>query len=209
MKKFLFLSSLLFVFSCASHKAPEPKQSTQKKEGEMSLDESTHRYAVVYNAFDDFKWLERLLMLKMESKEVHDVVEDLSDTGKKIKERLDELQKGYPNLSFEDKDRSEVSKHKGKLQTEDRLKSFLPLVGKQGPDFERSLLLFVANTTNELKYRLQALADLEKNPSLKRFDEDMHDQAMRLEDRALKILNEKHFRKNFYKPQTPIAKERK
>ena len=46
------------------------------------------------------------------------------------------------------------------------------------------------------------MGGMEKNEGLQKFLAEINTNMTRLEDKVLKILNEKYFKQNFYKPQT-------
>lgn len=203
MKKITtILCILLFISSCASRKAPSEVKVPEKQK-DLSADQRqlNYGYALIYNTVKGFQKLNILIAIKKENEDTHAFIKDLKDTCKKIEEQMEELKKSYPNLSYDDTGKPKVMEIKSKDQGQDRLQEFLPFVGKTGKDFDRSLILFVSFSLNEIKYIAQALVDLEKNDSLNKFDKETFNQFLRLEDRSLKLLNERYFKNNYYKSQ--------
>lgn len=202
MKKILLLCASLFLFSCSSHKAPSEVKIPEKQK-ELSADQRqlNYGYALIYNTVKGFQKLNILMAIKKENEDTHAFIKDLKDTCKNIEEQMEGFKKSYPNLSYDDTGKPKVMEIKSKDQGQDRIQEFLPFVGKTGKDFDRSLILFVSFSLNEIKYIAQALTDLEKNEGLNKFDKEVFNQFLRLEDRSLKLLNEKYFKNNYYKTQ--------
>ncbi len=210
MKKITQLLIVLIISSCASHKCPSEVKVPDKQKN-LSADQRqlNYGYALVYQTAKGFQKLNTLMAIKLESQQTNDFIKDLVETCKKIQEQMDEFKKTYPNLNFDDTGKPKVMEIKSDDQRKDRIDEFMPIVGKKGKDFERSLLLFVSFSLNEIKYIVQALTDLEKNESLNKFDKETFNQFLRLEDRSIKLLNERYFKHNYYKPQTDDKKEDK
>jgi hypothetical protein len=203
MKKITFiLFTVLFVSSFgAEAKVPEEQKTLSEDQRQLN-----YGYALTYQTAKGFQKLNTLMAIKLESKDTHAFIKDLVDTCKKIQDQLDEFKKTYPNLNFEDTGKPKVMEIKSKDQKRDRIDEFLPIVGKTGKDFDRSLILFVSFSLNEIKYIVQALTDLEKNESLNKFDKETFNQFLRLEDRSIKLLNERYFKNNYYKSQSDDKK---
>jgi uncharacterized protein (DUF2164 family) len=147
------------------------------------------------------------LTLKKENQQIHDTVKNLTETTKGFKNKFDELKKDYPNLNFDDTGRPVVLEKKGKAQGKERTSEYMPIVGKTGKEYERSLLLFLATALNELKFISQEMGTMEKNEGLQKFLAEINSNMTRLEDSVLKILNERYFKQNYYKSQTEDKKE--
>jgi uncharacterized protein (DUF2164 family) len=200
MKKYISLLITLFlVTSLAVAKEQKAEVSAEQKQ-------LNYGYALLYQAFDSMQKLNLALTLKKETQEIHNTVKNLTEITENFKNKLDELKKDYPNLNFDDTGRPVVLEKKGKAQGKERLSEYMPITGKTGNEYERSLLLFLATVLNELKFISQEMGNMEKNEGLKKFLKEINSSMIRLEDRMLKILNEKYFKHNFYKPQTQDKK---
>ncbi|MEZ4846075.1 MAG: hypothetical protein R2877_03730 [Bdellovibrionota bacterium] len=204
MKKTTLLLLILFMATPLAFAGDSKKSKKELAEEQKQLN---HGYSLLYQASKGFQKLNTLVALKKENQSVHDYVKDLTGTMEKIQAQLDEYKKTYPNLNFEDTGKPWVMEIKSKDQKDDRVSEFFPIFGKTGDEFERSLMLFVSFSLNELKYIVQALVDLEKNESLNQFNRETFNQLLRLEDGSLKLLNQRYFKKNYYKPQTEDKKE--
>lgn len=205
MKKItLFILALLLVNPVAYSKDSKSKNESkeQKAQDSENLRQLNYGYALLYQAFDSMQKLNLALTLKKETQQIHDTVKDLTETTKGFKNKFDELKKDYPNLNFDDTGRPMVLEKKGKAQGKERTSEYMPIVGKTGKDYERSLLLFLATALNELKFISQEMGTMEKNEGLQKFLAEINSNMTRLEDSVLKILNERYFKQNFYKPQT-------
>jgi uncharacterized protein (DUF2164 family) len=208
MKKITFLMLLVLMTSTVYSKSKSPDKKTEnKKEEAVDQQQLNYGYALMYQAFDSFQALNHALTLKKEAQQVNDAIKDLTDITKNFKTKLDELKKDYPNLDFEKTGRPKVLEKKGKAQGKDRLSEYLPLVGLTGKEYERSLVLFLSFALNELKFISQELGNMETNEGLKKFLNTIQSEMTRLEDRMVKLLNEKYFKENYYKPQEQNKKD--
>ncbi len=145
--------------------------------------------------------------LKINSEPLTEAVKDLEDISKTFQKKFDDLKKDYPDLRFDETGRPKVLEIKRKEQGKDRIKTFLPIVGKTGPDFERDFLLYLSGSLNELHYLSKNLAEMEPNEGLKKFLGEIESETKRVDNRMQKILNKKFFKHNTYKEEKTEKKK--
>ncbi len=202
MKKITLLLLAFFVSSSAAF-------AKDSKKNELSEDQKqlNYGYAIIYKAFDQLQWADTIVGLKINSEPLTEAVKDLEDISKTFQKKFDDLKKDYPDLRFDETGRPKVLEIKSKEQGKDRIKTFLPIVGKTGPDFERNFLLFLSGSLNELHYLSKNLAEMEPNEGLKKFLGEIESETKRVDNRMQKILNKKFFKHNTYKEEKTEKKK--
>ena len=192
MKKItLFFIALMFTSSIW---AKDSKKEISEEQKQLN-----YGYAIIYDAFDKLQWTDTIVGLKVDPQQITDIVKDLESTSKNFQKRFDELKKDYPNLDYSDSGRPDVLMKKNKEQGKDRIKSFMPIIGKSGPDFERNFLLFLSGSLNELHYLSKNLAEMEPNEGLKKFLGEIESETKRIDNRMQELLNKKYFKHNTFK----------
>jgi hypothetical protein len=74
-----------------------------------------------------------------------------------------------------------------------RVKSFAPLVGSTGADFERTLLLTQAGQLNQARYLSEVLADAEANADRRRLLVELNGEFDELYGRVDELLEEQYY----------------
>ena len=194
MKKLTLLLVTILIPSFAFAKETKKELSEDQKQ-------RNYGYAIIYNAFDQLQWADTIIGLKINSKPLTEIVKDLEDISKTFQKKFDEIAKDYPDLRYDDTGRPKILEMKNKEQGKDRIKTFLPIVGKTGPDFERNFLLFLSGSLNELHYLSKNLAEMEPNEGLKKFLSEIESETKRVDNRMQKYLNKKFFKHNTYKEE--------
>jgi hypothetical protein len=204
MKKITLLLLALFFVSSLSHAADSKKSKKEEVEDQR---QRNYGYAIIYNAFDQLQWTDTIVGLKVDAQQVTDIVKDLEGTSKNFQKRFDELKKDYPALKYDDTGRPKILEMKNKDQAKDRIKTFLPIVGKTGPDFERNFLMFLSGAINELHYLSKNLAEMEPNEGLKKFLGEIQVETKRIDNRMQELLNKKYFKHNTFKAEKVEKKD--
>jgi len=126
-------------------------------------------YAQLYDAANGLRWIDEILLVKSKSDATRKVIDDLATYSSQLKVQLEELARNYPSLTLDDDGLPLLERNKRKAQKIDRAKTLLPFTGAHGADFERTLLLTVSGTLNQLRFLAQALADAEKSAPRREF----------------------------------------
>jgi hypothetical protein len=117
-------------------------------------------------------------------------VTDYADT---LKATLERVARDYPAVNIELEPLPVMEQRTRGGMTNDRIKSFAPVVGLTGTSFDRRMLQAVEGTLNNLRFMAKALADEEPEPSLKQIATTAHNKLEELYQRVLGMLDEKYF----------------
>ncbi len=94
----------------------------------------------------------------------------------------------------------EIEQRKQSAANRERVLSFAPLLGRTGPDFERTLLLTLSGGLNQLRFLTQVMAEQERNGDRAAFLNGAHDRLQQLYQQTLKLLSEQYYKVNDYNP---------
>ena len=153
-----------------------------------------YEYAKLYKATNGLRLLDELLLVKLESKETEEVVERIAAFGARTKSELEDLRKAHPDVSFDDDGRTELSRESSKRQQRDRMRTYAPVTGASGPDFERMLLLGQSAALYQLRFRVEVMADAETNAARAKYLRKMRRELDELYVLAVNLLDKRYFR---------------
>lgn len=156
--------------------------------------ELNYEYAKLYKAVSGLRLADELLMLKFESKETEELVEQVAAFGARAKGELEDLARAHPAIKLDEDGRTALSKDISKRQKKDRLRTYAPVVGASGPDFERMLLLGQSATLYQLRFRADAMADAETSEARRKYLLGMRKDLDRLYALTTKRLDQEFFR---------------
>jgi hypothetical protein len=176
----------MVVASGAAYAAAPAKADRQR--------ELNYEYAKLYKAASGLRMLDELLLIKLESKETEQLIEQIASFGSRTKAELDDLVKAHPEVSLDDDGRTELSRESSRRQTRDRRKSFAPLTGSSGVDFERMLLLGQQGALYQLRFRVDVMADAETSEPRRAWLRKKRDELDRLYVQTLQLLDKRYFR---------------
>jgi len=164
--------------------------------------ELNYEYAKLYKTVSGLRLLDELLLIKFESDETEALVKQIADFGSRAKAELEDLRKADPSLSFDETGRTELGHEASKRQKKDRLKSYAPVTGASGADFERMLLLSEAGVLSQLRFKVDVMADADKNPARSKYLRKMHKEINQLYVRTAQLLDKRYFREG---AKTPLG----
>ena len=156
--------------------------------------ELNYEYAKLYKAVSGMRLLDELLLVKLESKETEQLVEQIAAFASRTRSELEELDRAHPEVSLDDDGRTELSRESSRRQARDRLKTFAPLTGASGVDFERMLLLGQQGVLYQLRFRTEVMADAETSEPRRTWLRKMRRELDRLYVQTLELLDKRHFR---------------
>ena len=110
-----------------------------------------------------------LLYVKSEQDFFAQYVNEVSAYGKQLKDKLDELPAKFPALRVDLDPLPELEKRKRLATGIDKFIDIAPVIGKSGPQFERTLLISLSNGLNQERHLLQEMGKLEPDPALRQF----------------------------------------
>ena len=181
----------------ASHGVYAEAQTERDKQRELN-----HEYAKLYRAVSGLRLGDELLLVKLESKETEQLIEQIAAFGSRTKSELEDLARAHPEVSLEDDGRSQLSRESSKRQKRDRMKAFAPLIGASGADFERMLLMGQSSILYQLRFRAEVMADAEPSESRRAYLRKVRQDLDRLYVQAVTLLD-----KNYFRPpaRTPLG----
>lgn len=164
-------------------------QSARDRQRELN-----YEYAKLYGAMNGLRMLDELLLVKLESKETEKLVEQIASFGARTKSELEDLAKANPEISLDDDGRTKLSKESSKRQKRDRMKTFAPMTGVSGPDFERMLLLGQQGVLYQLRFRAEVMADAETNPKRRDYLRGVQKDVERLYIETVNLLDKRYYK---------------
>lgn len=166
-------------------------------EGQSQRDrqrELNYEYAKLYGAMNGLRFLDELLLVKFESKETEQLVKQIAAFGARTKSELEDLAKAHPGVSLEDDGRTSLSKESSKRQKRDRMKTFAPLTGVSGPDFERMLLLGQQGVLYQLRFRAEVMAEAETDAKRRAYLRGVQKDVERLYIETVNLLDKRYYK---------------
>ena len=174
------------VKTAANHaKAPElSKQRLVLSEG----------YSMLYKDASNLDRSELILYVKVESEAVDKIVNAVAEVGGQLKKDLERIARDYPGVRIDLDPLPEMEKRKRAAITKDRARYFAPIIGHDGREYERTVLIGYANGINHERHLCQVMAEAEPDAGLKKFLLDAQKRYDGLYDRVTALLEEVYFR---------------
>ena len=129
-------------------------------------------YSILYSTLDSLSKVDLVFLVKSEAEPVNEVTTAVTDYADTLKATLDRVARDYPAVDIELDPLPVMEQRTRGGMTNDRIKSFAPIVGLTGESFDRRMLQAVEGTLNNLRFVAKALADEEPEPSLKQIATD-------------------------------------
>lgn len=172
--------------------APQPERDIQR--------ELNYEYAKLYRAVSGLRLLDELLLVKFESDETEQLIKQIAGMGARMRSELEDIAKRYPEVKLDDDGRTELSREASRRQQKDRKKTYLPVTGASGPDFERMLLLGQSAALYTLRFRLDVMADAETSRERAAYLRKARGEMDRLYVQTVKLLDQHHFKGSAHTP---------
>jgi hypothetical protein len=186
--------------ACAAALASPPADRDRQRE-------LNYEYAKLYRAVSGLRLLDELLLVKFESKETEQLIEQIAGFGSRMRAELEDLARAHPEVKLDEDGRTELSREATKRQQQDRMKSFAPLTGATGADFERMLLLGQSSTLYTLRFRLDAMADAETSAPRREYLRKARGEMDRLYVQTVKLLDKHYFRAPAHTPIGVVGRD--
>ena len=169
--------------------------------GDAQLDKLNQGYSLLHASASGLRLADKILLVKFESDRTHKVVSDISDTMAELTAQLEALPKRYPSIRIDLKPLPEIEERKQAAANRERVLSFAPVVGRTGPDFERTLLLTLSGGLNQMRFLTRVMADQERNGDRRMLLESAHRRVLQRYMETLKLLNEAYYKIDAYDPK--------
>ena len=170
--------------------SPEPDQA-QYPSKELAV--LNHGYALLYNKAAEFSKIRKLLYVKINTEAVGNFISDLGDYGDTIQDKLDSLTHRYPSLSVKDTGLPKIETEKRDAVSSYYLHHMLPLVGRSGHEFDRTLLQTQREELNQARFYARVLIKHERDENRKRLLTGIQKKLDGFYDRVTSLLE-----KNYY-----------
>jgi hypothetical protein len=193
-----FRTAAALAIALASTAAHADKPSAPDAQRQLN-----YEYAKLHKAVSGLRLLDELLLIKLESDETEQFVKQIAAFGSRSKSELEDLARAHPEVSLDEDGRTDLAREASKRQQRDRLKSYAPLTGASGADFERMLLLGESAALYQMRFKVEAMADAETNEARRAYLRKMRGDLDRLYVQAVKLLDQHYFRPP---AKTPLGK---
>ena len=171
----------------------------------VSQRELNHEYAKLHKAVSAMRLMDELLLVKLESKQTEELVGQVAAFGARTRAELEDLARAHPEVSLDDDGRSRLSRESSRRQHTDRLKTYAPVTGASGADFERMLLLGQASTLYQLRFRVDVMADAEGSAERREYLRGVRRDVDRLYVQTVERRDARYFRQP---ARTPLGAAR-
>ena len=191
----LLLALLLASLTAGCAHVAEPRDKTVTKAPKLSKERQvlSEGYSLLYQDAQKFDASDLILLVKAESDAMKKIVASVAETGDQVKKDLERIAKTYPGVRIDLDPLPEMEKRKRKALAMTRAKEFAPVVGKGGREYERTVLLSVANGLNHERHLCKVMADAETDASLKKFLLETETKYDKLYEAAMNLLEKEYF----------------
>jgi hypothetical protein len=191
----LLLTLLLTSLAAGCAHVAEPRDKTATKAPKLSKERQvlSEGYSILYLDARKFDASELVLLVKAESDAMHKLVTSVAELGEEVTKDLERIAKEYPGVRIDLDPLPEMEKRKRKAVAMTRAKEFAPVVGKGGREYERTVLLSVANGLNHERHLCQVMAEAETDASLKKFLLDTGKKYDALYEAVMNLLEKEYF----------------
>jgi hypothetical protein len=181
--------------SGASDHPAEPACSDGSQAASGERGELNKGYTLLYDEAVGLAKARFLLKVKDQPTDVESMVTAATDEYLRLQQQMEGLAKDFPALKLDAPDiMAKVIAETREAIGTDQFKSFAPLVGQSGVEYERNLLLLFENALNEQRHLTKVLADAEPDAALKKFDEAETTRLDALYARVLALLDRHYFK---------------
>jgi hypothetical protein len=191
----LVLTILLASLSAGCAHVAEPRGKTATKAPKLSKERQvlSEGYSILYQDARKFDAADLVLLVKAESDAMKKLVTSVSEMGEELTKDLERIAKDYPGVRIDLDPLPEMEKRKRKAVGLTRAKEFAPVVGKGGREYERTVLLSVANGLNHERHLCRVMAEAESDAGLKKFLAETGKKYDALYEAAMKLLEKEYF----------------
>ena len=174
----------LTVSACAS--SPPPTKGDHKLVSEG--------YTLMYDTVSQLKFGDDLLLIKIESDSVDEIVTDISTYSSDVQGQLEDLAEEYPDVVILDLD---LLPPMEVLTRESVAGERIPqLLSESGMAFERLLLLSQSGALNQTRHLAEVMVDTETDPKRKMYWQEVQKRLDNLYNRTVDLLNKDYFIQN-------------
>lgn len=144
--------------------------------------------------------IDLILYVKFESREFEEVITEISRFGGELKQNLLRIARDYPGVHIDLEPLPEMETRKRFAVGKERAIRFAPLSGRSRQEYERTVLIGMANALNHEGHLCGVMAAEEPDPGLKKFLLKTQRRYRALHELAMGLLEREHFRTGVAKP---------
>lgn len=157
-------------------------------------------YSLLYQGVSGASNADKLLLVKFENDATDKVVTQTSDYLAKLADQLKQLAKDYPGIRLDLHPLPAIEREKQAAANKARIEGLAPVVGRTGPDFERTLLFTLSGGLNQFRHLARVMAAAERNDQRRTFLKHAEHRMDKLYDDMQRVLNQYYFVHNTYEP---------
>jgi hypothetical protein len=189
------MSLLLAALTAGCAHQAEPRDKTAAKAPKLSKERQvlSEGYSILYQDARKFDASDLVLLVKSESDAMKKVVTAISEMGDGLTKDLERIAKDYPGVRINLDPLPEMEKKKRMAVGVTRAKEFAPVVGKGGPEYERTVLLSFANGLNHDRHLCKVMAEAETDAGLKKFLLETEKKYDGLYEDVMELLKKEYF----------------
>lgn len=151
-------------------------------------------YSMLYADASHLDLVHLVLYVKVESREFEEVITEISRFGGLLKQDLERIARDYPGVRIDLEPLPEMETRKRFAIARDRMIRFAPFGGGSRVEFERTLLIGMANALNHESHLCGVMAAEEPDPGLKKFLLATEQRYQALHELAVDLLERVHFK---------------
>jgi hypothetical protein len=151
-------------------------------------------YSILDHDAEMFSRTRLILYAKIETDEFDDLITAVSAFGRKLHADLSRIDRDYPGVRIDLDPLPELEKRKRRTTAIDKALRFIPVVGNSGAEYERTVLISLANGLNQERHLVRELSDAETDAGLKDFLRGVQVKMDALYERAENLLLKHHYR---------------
>lgn len=155
-------------------------------------------YSMLYAGSAGLQHADKAFLIKFESDATQRVVSNTAGYMGTLAADLEQLVRDYPSLRIDLQPLPAIEQKKQAAANTARIKSFAPVVGRTGADFERTLLLTLAGGINQLRHLARVMAEAERSDARRQFLNDAEDRMDGLYAEMQQLLNARYYTHNTY-----------
>jgi hypothetical protein len=151
-------------------------------------------YSILRHDAETLTRTKLILYTKSETGEFDELITAVSAFGSKLRDDLVRIDRDYPGVRVDLDPLPELEKRKRFATGFDKVVDFAPVVGKSGREYERTVLISVANGLNQERHLVLELTKAETDAGLKDFLRGVQTKMDVLYERAENLLRKRHYR---------------
>ena len=150
-------------------------------------------YSLLYSGASGASNANKVFLVKLENDATEKVIDDASTYLAKFAGQLEQLAKDYPSLRLDLQPLPKIEVEKQSAANIARIKSFAPVTGRTGADFERTLLFTLSGGLNQFRHLARVMAEEERSEQRREFLRTAEARMDELYNAMLKLLSERYY----------------